>query len=126
MWTYSRQSQFALMTFTKTVGVDAAFAAAARIRKDLGTNPARLVIDLEGAEFPEKCVWVFLAVLEDVPIVDVTLVGASREVRDAFRMVGVSFAVPVASHASGSDWLASERAVRRAPRAPRPLLALSA
>ena len=126
MWTYSRQSQFAIMTFTSTVGVEQAYAAAARVRKDVGTTPVRLVIDIADADFPEKCVWIFLAVLEDVPIVDVTLVGASREATESFDVVATSFAVPVGFHESPNAWLASERSQRRRPRAPTPLLALSA
>jgi len=126
MWTYSRQSQFAIMTFTNDVGVEQAYAAAARIRKDVGLTPMRLVIDVADADFPEKCVWIFLAVLEDVPIVDVTLVGASDEATESFDLVASSFAVPVDFHESPKAWLASERSRRRGPRAPTPLLALSA
>jgi hypothetical protein len=125
MWTYSRQSQFSIMTFTRSVGVEQAYAAAARLRKDVGSTPVRLAIDVARADFPEKCVWIFLAVLEDVPIVDVTLVGASRETAAAFERVSASFAVPAASFPTPEAWLGSERARRRRPRAPLPLLALT-
>jgi hypothetical protein len=126
MWTYKRQSQFVIMTFADAVSADDAYAAAARTRDDIGTTPMRVVIDVTGVDFPEKYVWIFLAVLEDAPIVDVILVGASRDTTDSFRLVGTSFAVRIATYATGMAWLASERAARRAPRAPTPLLALTA
>jgi hypothetical protein len=125
MWSYNRQSQFGIMTFAGAVSADDAYASAACIRDDVGAIPVRVVIDVTGVDFPEKYVWIFLAVLEDAPIVDVILVGASRDTAESFRRVGTSFAVPVASHATGLAWLASERAARRAPRAPTPLLALT-
>ena len=126
MWTYSRQSQFALMTFTGSVDVNDAFAAAARLRREAGTTPIRLVMDIAEADFPERCSWVFMAVLEDVPVIDVVIIGASRDAASSFRLVGTSFAVPIALHATTEDWVASERAPRPArPRPPSPLLALT-
>ena len=126
MWTYSRQTQFALMTFTGTVAVDDAYAAAARLRDDAGSSPVRVVIDVGEADFPQRCVLVFMGVLDEVAVVDVVVIGASREVAKAFQVAWTAFTVPVVFHPTVIKWLASER-IRHSvrPRAPRPLLALT-
>ena len=113
------------MTFTGTIGVDEAYLAAARIRDEAGASPVRVVIDVTEAEFPARCVLVFMGVLDDVAVVDVVLLGASREVQKAFEIAWTSFTVPVAFHPTAFAWLSSERRRQSArPRAPSPLLEL--
>jgi hypothetical protein len=126
MWTYSRQSQFVLMTFSGTVDAEDAFAAAAKLRQDVGTKPVRVVLDITGADFPQRCAWIFMAVLEDVPVIDAVVLGASREANGSFGRVGCAFLVPITFYATSLDWLACERATRSVrPRPPSPLLALT-
>jgi hypothetical protein len=109
MWTYSRQSQFALLTFTDRLSLTEAYSAAVEIREGAGAAPVRVVIDVAEAELSETCVIAFMGVLEEVAVIDLVVLGASRAAQVAFQIAWSSFTVPVAFHDNGLAWLASER-----------------
>jgi hypothetical protein len=109
MWTYSRQSQFALLTFTDRLSLTEAYSAAIEIRDAAGATPIRVVIDVAEGEIAESCVIVFMGVLEEVAVIDLVVLGASRPAQEAFQIAWTSFTVPVAFHDNGLAWLASER-----------------
>jgi hypothetical protein len=109
MWTYSRQSQFALLTFSDALSVDEAYSAAVEIRDAAGSSPVRVVVDVTEGEISERCVLVFMSVLEEVAVMDLVILGASRAVEKAFQIAWTSFTVPVTFHDTGVNWLSSER-----------------
>ena len=126
MWSYTRKSEFVRIAFTGVVTVDDAYAAAAFLRDDVGTTPVRLVVEVKGIDFAEKCVWVLLAVLEDAPVVDVLVLGASASAKTSFLIVGATLAVPVSFYTTALEWLMTEREKQSIrPRAPSPLLSLT-
>lgn len=109
MWTYSRQSQFALLTFTDRLSLTEAYSAAMEIREGAGATPVRVVIDVAEGEISETCVLAFMGVLEEVAVIDLVVLGASRSAQEAFQTAWTSFTVPVAFHDNGLAWLAIER-----------------